>query len=117
MSAAKDKSGAWLDGGKHYTLHVPSNVPAKELWAVTVFDAMTRSMIKMDTMSASVASHNSLQLNTDGPPTSTSTEAAFRWRKRDNDQSWTRLVCLLPMVWSHRAFFDNGWTLQDIKQR
>lgn len=23
MSTAKDKSGAWLDGGKHYRLRVP----------------------------------------------------------------------------------------------
>ena len=46
MSAAKDKSGAWLDGGKNYRLRVPANVPVKEFWSVTVYDNMTRSMVQ-----------------------------------------------------------------------
>ncbi len=38
MSAAKDKAGAWLDGGKQYRLRVPADVPVKDFWAVTVYD-------------------------------------------------------------------------------
>ena len=66
MSAAKDKNGEWLDGGKTYSLHVPANVPAKEFWAVTVYDVLTRSMIATDTMKAGVSSKDTLKTNADG---------------------------------------------------
>jgi hypothetical protein len=66
MSAAKDKSGAWLDGAKNYSLHVPAGAPVKEFWAVTVYDVMTRSMIKTDTMKAGVSSNDKLKTNADG---------------------------------------------------
>jgi hypothetical protein len=43
---ARDKSGAYLDGGKTYKLSVPVPVPAKLFWSVTVYDAETRSEIQ-----------------------------------------------------------------------
>jgi hypothetical protein len=44
----RDTSGAYLDGGKTYTLKVPMPVPAKLFWSVTVYDAETRSEIATD---------------------------------------------------------------------
>ena len=38
LAATKDKTGAALNGAKNYRLHVPPNVPAKQFWAVTVYD-------------------------------------------------------------------------------
>src|SRR5918993_4332780 len=66
MSSAKDKDGQWLDGGRAYRLRVPANVPAKEFWAVTVYDVLTRSMIDTDTKSAGVSSSRKLRTNADG---------------------------------------------------
>jgi hypothetical protein len=42
----RDKSGAYLDGGKSYKLSVPLPVPGKLFWSVTVYDAETRSQVK-----------------------------------------------------------------------
>jgi hypothetical protein len=42
----RDKTGAYLDGGKTYKLRVPVPVPAKLFWSVTVYDAETRSEIQ-----------------------------------------------------------------------
>ena len=35
-----------LDGSKTYKLHIPPNPPAKDFWAVTVYDNQTRSMLQ-----------------------------------------------------------------------
>jgi hypothetical protein len=45
LSSGRDKDGAWLDGSKTYKLHVPANVPAKQFWSLTVYDAATRAFI------------------------------------------------------------------------
>lgn len=42
----RDKTGAYLDGAKNYTLNVPLPVPGKLFWSVTVYDTDTRSQIK-----------------------------------------------------------------------
>ncbi len=42
----RDKTGAYLDGAKSYTLAVPRPVPCALFWSVTVYDAETRSQIQ-----------------------------------------------------------------------
>jgi hypothetical protein len=44
--AARDNTGAFLDGGKNYKLSIPVPVPANLFWSVTVYDAETRSEIQ-----------------------------------------------------------------------
>ncbi|NIG56657.1 DUF1254 domain-containing protein [Chitinophaga sp. Cy-1792] len=44
----REKSGAYVDGGKNYKLTVPQPVPAGLFWSVTIYDAETRSQIKTD---------------------------------------------------------------------
>ncbi|MCA2201997.1 DUF1254 domain-containing protein [Streptomyces sp. SMS_SU21] len=53
---AEDSTGAWLDGGRTYTLTLPRGVPAKNFWAVTVYDPQTRSLLRTDTPYPSVNS-------------------------------------------------------------
>ncbi|GAA4299484.1 DUF1254 domain-containing protein [Actinomadura luteofluorescens] len=43
---AEDSTGAWLDGGRNYTLTLPKDVPAKNFWAVDVYDPQTRSLLR-----------------------------------------------------------------------
>ena len=45
---ARDASGAWLDGGRDYTLTLPAGIPAKTFWAVDVYDPQTRSLLQTD---------------------------------------------------------------------
>ncbi len=35
LAAHADKSGAWLEGDKHHTLHVPPNPPAEQFWPIS----------------------------------------------------------------------------------
>jgi hypothetical protein len=43
-----DADGDPLDGGRQYTLTVPSPVPASQFWSVTLYDLDTRSEIRTD---------------------------------------------------------------------
>ena len=117
MSSAKDSTGAWLDGGKAYKLHVPANVPVKEFWSVTVYDNMTRSMIQTDTNKAAVSSYDKLKTNPDGsidlyfgPQAPHGDET--KWVKTTPGKGWfTYFRWYSPT----QAFFDKSWTLPDIE--
>lgn len=118
MSAAKDRHGQWLEGGKNYVLHVPADVPAKEFWAVTVYDVMTRSMVKTDTMKAGVSSHDKLQLNADG-----SADIHFGPKPPGNGDNWVKTIpgrgwfAYFRWYGPTEKFFDKSWTLPDIERR
>jgi hypothetical protein len=118
MSAAKDKEGQWLDGGKNYTLHVPANVPAKEFWAVTVYDVLTRSMIDTDTQKAGVSSKDNLKANADG-----SFDIQFGPQAPTDGGNWIKTVtgrgwfAYFRWYGPTEAFFSKSWTLPDIASR
>jgi hypothetical protein len=42
----RDQTGSFVDGGKHYKLTVPTPVPGRLFWSVTIYDPMTRSEIR-----------------------------------------------------------------------
>src|SRR6476661_1507750 len=42
-----DSNGDLLDGGRTYRLHVDANPPAKNFWAVDVYDTQTRSLLQV----------------------------------------------------------------------
>jgi hypothetical protein len=44
--AAREQSGAYLDGANMYKLSVPQPVPASLFWSVTAYDARTRSQVQ-----------------------------------------------------------------------
>jgi hypothetical protein len=46
--ATLDAGGDYLDGAKHYKLHLPPGVPAGNFWSVMVYDPQTRSMLQTD---------------------------------------------------------------------
>ncbi|MGA5325382.1 DUF1214 domain-containing protein [Streptomyces griseoincarnatus] len=45
---AEDSTGVWLDGGRNYTLTLPSGIPVRNFWAVTAYDPQTRSLLRTD---------------------------------------------------------------------
>lgn len=54
-----DAAGEILDGGRSYRLHIDPNPPAKNFWAVDVYDTQTRSLIIVPSTTApAVASHD-----------------------------------------------------------
>ncbi|MEE9449778.1 MAG: DUF1254 domain-containing protein [Ignavibacteriaceae bacterium] len=56
-----------FDGSKKYKLHIPANAPAKDFWAVTIYDSQTRSMLQTDQPFPTVGSQSEeLIQNEDG---------------------------------------------------
>lgn len=56
-----------LDGSKTYKLHIPANVPAKDFWALTIYDNQTRSMLQTNQQFPSVGSQTKgIKKNADG---------------------------------------------------
>lgn len=53
----RDAHGNYLDGGKTYTLTLPGPIPAKNFWALTVYDNQTRSLLETDQKLAGVDSN------------------------------------------------------------
>ena len=43
-----DSEGKVLDGSKTYKLRIPPNPPAKDFWAITMYDTQTRSQLQTD---------------------------------------------------------------------
>src|SRR5262245_41029504 len=62
----RDGSGAFLDGGKNYILHIPPNIPVKNFWSVVVYDSQSRSMLRNGNRFPSVSQYTGPQVNDDG---------------------------------------------------
>lgn len=117
MSAAKDAKGEWLDGGKSYRLQVPAEVPVKDFWSLTVYDNLTRSMVKTDTSKAAISSYDALKKNPDGsidlyfgPSAPVGHES--NWVKTAPDKGW---FAYFRWYGPTQAFFDKTWKLPDIQ--
>jgi hypothetical protein len=117
LIAAKDAANAPLDGGKSYRLRVPANVPAKQFWAVTVYDLTTAAFIR-EAPSVEVNSYQELQKNADG-----SVDVFFEAKPPAGKESnWIYTAPGKPWVAAFRfygpekAIFDKTWTLPDIEQ-
>jgi hypothetical protein len=56
-----------LDGAKTYKLHIPANPPAKDFWAVTIYDPQTRSQLQTSQPFPTIGSQTKgLKANKDG---------------------------------------------------
>ncbi len=65
--AMLDSDGIVLDGSKTYRLHLPPNPPAKDFWAVTMYDTQTRSQLQTDQQFPTLGSQTEgIQQNDDG---------------------------------------------------
>ena len=98
-----DASGNYLDGGKSYRLHLPTDIPAKDFWSVIIYDPQTRSLLQTDQQFPSFNSQNKdLIVNPDGsvdisfgpePPSGKKTN----WLQTIPDKGVVRLD---PPLWS-----------------
>lgn len=56
-----------FNGSKTYKLHLPPNPPAKDFWAVTLYDSQTRSLLQTDQPYPTVGSQtDGIRMNEDG---------------------------------------------------
>lgn len=109
---ARDAKGAYLDGGKQYTLTVPQPVPGKLFWSVTVYDSKTRSQVQTTQDKAALRSLFELK-DADqtkpltlhfGPKAPAGQEN--RWIKTNPGQGW---FAYIRIYGPEAAAFDKSW--------
>jgi len=111
-----DESGAHLDGGKSYHLHLPANIPVKNFWSVVVYDARSRSQLDNGRKLPSVSTYTNPAVNSDG-----SVDVYFGPNEpKGGGKNWIRTVPgvgwfpLLRFYAPLQAFFDKTWKPDDI---
>jgi hypothetical protein len=117
LGSYTDADGAWLDGGRAYTLHVPPDPPAKLFWSATVYDVDTRCLIDNEQQRGDRGSLDAdLVTNEDGSwdlyfgPTAPE-EGEANWVQTIPGRHWFSYFRLYgPM----QAYFDRSWKLGDI---
>ena len=116
LVVTRDASGAFLDGGKNYRLHLPPNVPIKLFWSVVVYDALSRSELQNGEKFPSVSQYTGPVANADG-----SVDIYFgplapngrerNWIKTVPDRGWFPYLRFYSPT---EAFFDKTWRPDDI---
>lgn len=115
----RDGSGAFLDGGKRYRLHIPANIPVKNFWSVVAYDADSRSILRSGQPFPSVSSYTAPAANADGsvdiefgpqaPPGGASPNK--NWIQTIPGRGWFMLFRFYGPL---DAFFDKSWRPDDI---
>jgi hypothetical protein len=112
----RDETGAFLDGGKRYRLHIPPNIPAKHFWSVVAYDADSRSILRNDQPFPSVSTYTHPRANADGSidivfGPGTSADAEANWVQTVPGKGW---FVLFRFYGPLEAFFDKTWKPNDI---
>jgi hypothetical protein len=118
VSTVHDGTGAFLQGGKTYILHVDAGTPAKAFWSVTIYDNRTRSMIDTDQQRAGRGSLSNLKKNADGAvdlyfgPQALA-DMADNWIKTIPGQGFFAMFRLYGPL---EPVFDGRWKLNDVAE-
>jgi hypothetical protein len=117
LDNAETPDGVWLDGSKNYKLNVPPKVPAKDFWAVSVYDLETASYLRDKTKSSVDSNQSALQKNADG-----SVDVYFGHKApRGKEGNWIpttenrRFFLLFRFYGPELAAKDGSWELNDIE--
>jgi hypothetical protein len=117
---ARDRTGAYLDGGRSYRLSVPLPVPDKLFWSVTVYDAETRAEIVTDQSLAALRSLVELPVDKLGDASTVDLYfgpeqpdgAEGRWIKTIPGRGW---FVYFRIYGPDAPAFDGTWRLQDFE--
>ncbi|MEF3404904.1 DUF1254 domain-containing protein [Agromyces sp. CCNWLW203] len=114
-----DAEGQLLDGARSYRLHVDANPPAKNFWAVDIYDTQTRSLLVIpSTPYPALASNDGkLQTNDDGSfdlyfgPTAPAGKES-NWIETVPGKSWFPLLRIYGPL---EAWFDQTWRINEFE--
>ena len=116
--AAVDANGDWLDSGKLYHLQLPPNVPAREAWSVTLYDAQTRSLLQTENLQPTLSSRTGkLKSNADGSydlwfGPKAPTQKEDNWLQTVPGKGWFAIVRIYAPL---KPWFDRTWRLGEIE--
>lgn len=115
---ALDSEHRPLDGSKTYRLHLPPDPPAKDFWAITIYDTQTRSQLQTDQQYPTVGSQDEgMRQNPDGSyDVYFSPEAPAGWEgnwlQTISGKSW---FIALRMYGPEQAWIDQTWRPSEIE--
>lgn len=115
---AEDSTGAWLDGGRSYTLTLPKDIPAKNFWAIDVYDSQTRSLLRTGDPYPSVNSLSDAVQAEDGGDTVLHFGPA---EPPGREANWIRTVpgkgwfVVLRLYGPLESWFDQSWRPGEIE--
>ncbi|MGW9629498.1 DUF1254 domain-containing protein [Agromyces sp. NPDC055520] len=113
---AEDADGAVLDGAETYSLTIPANAPAKNFWAIDIYDTQTRSLLQSTPYPALSSLGEGLQAEPDGShvlwfaPTAPAGKES-NWIPTLPGKSWWPLLRLYGPL---EPWFDLTWRLPEI---
>jgi hypothetical protein len=112
-----DATGRPLEGGKTYRLHVPPKVPAKQYWAVTVYDVRTAAFIR-EAPTVGIDSYQNTHKDADGSvniyfgPTAPA-GMERNWIYTAPGKPW---FTFFRLYGPEKAVFEKTWALPDIEE-
>jgi hypothetical protein len=118
--AYRDSEQRPLEGARTYNLHLPPDVPVASFWAVTVYDAQTRSMLQTDQQFPTLGSQSDgFVQNSDGtydlyfgPEAPEGKDA--NWLQTIPGKSW---FCILRMYGPLKPWLDQTWRPGEIERQ
>ncbi|CAB3735124.1 DUF1214 domain-containing protein [Paraburkholderia rhynchosiae] len=119
LTSWRDQQGQLLDGSAHYRLRVPPNVPARQFWAVNVYDCETSGFIRQAPRIGVDSYDKGLQRNADGsidvyfgpaPPAG----KTGNWIYTAPGKPW---FAAFRLYGPEPAIFDRSWTMADIARQ
>ena len=123
LMAAKDADGDRLDGGVHYTVKLPSDVPEERFWSLTLYDNQTRSMLQTPQRfpRAGSQSYPTPAAETDPDGTTTIHLAPTKpdglpdgnWIQTTEGRGWFPILRLYSPL---QPFFDKSWQVGEIER-
>jgi hypothetical protein len=117
LLGSKDANAAPLQGDKTYRLRVPPNVPAKQFWAVTVYDLETAAFFR-DAPRVELNSYQQTQKNADGSvdvffgPTAPAGKET-NWVYTAAGKQW---VSIFRFYGPEKAVFEKTWLRGDLEE-
>ena len=113
-----DKDGDWLDGGKHYKLHIPPNPPAEQFWSIAVYSWDTRTLIDNEQKRSAQSLRQDLIKNADGSVDLYYGPTAPKGKEKNWVQTipgqgwWVYLRFYAPT----KAYFDKSWSMGNFEK-
>jgi len=111
-----DRSGNLLLGEDTYRLHVPPNVPARQFWALTVYDSETASFIRESPRVELTSRDQRIRRNSDGsvdvhigPRPLSSLESNWVYTRAGR-----RFFVMFRLYGPESALFEKTWQLPNI---
>ncbi|MGB5521011.1 MAG: DUF1254 domain-containing protein [Polyangiales bacterium] len=115
---ALDSKKLPLDGSKTYKLHLPPDVPAKDFWALTMYDTQTRSQLQTDQQFPTLGSQTEgIKTNADGSydiyfaPTAPKGQEG-NWLQTIPGKSWW---LALRMYGPLKPWIDQSWRPSELE--